>query len=127
MKIVILLPLLLAACGNTWPSGSYVDVQTADTAVLAPAVCDCVSSILPDHATLALAPASGVLPGVLADAVQRSGMTLAPDGQPVVYVVAPVGDGAFIRVTGPRAACSQYFSRTNGQLKIAGPIMVITR
>ncbi len=128
MRAALLLPLLVCACANTWPAGSYIQTgDTADVGVLVPAVSDCLANIVPGTAPVSLAPAKDAMSSVLVDELQRAGRVIQPDGQAVSYVIAPLDAGEFIRVSAPYGACSQYFSRTSGTLKAAGPIMVIAR
>jgi len=126
------LPLLLAGCDAAWPSGSYVSVNARDAARLAPAVADYLASALPSHATVALAPAQ---PGdpmtpVLAEALSHDGITPAPTGRPVQYVVTPLDDGVLLHIAldGGSTAASRYFVRSpDGSLTAAGPMMERTR
>ena len=128
MRIILLAPLLLAACAGSWPAKSYVRMDgDADAAVFAPAVSDCVAEIVLPKSAISLASTQDALTPVLTDELTHKGWTLRPDGQAVSYIVAPLDAGEFIRVAAPRGACSQYFSRATGTLKPAGPIMVIAQ
>lgn len=126
--VILIAPLLLAACAGSWPAGSYVQMGAdTDAMVLAPAVSDCLAEVVPPKSTVSVTTKSDDLSSVLPDQLVRNGLTIRPDGVPVSYVVAPADPGEFIRVSAPHGICSQYFARVSGTLRSAGPLMVATQ
>jgi hypothetical protein len=124
--VILLAPLLLAACGGHWPVAPYLRLGDADPVIVAPAVSDCIAEIVPPKAAVVL-PAEDALTSVLTDDLKRNGIAVRADGQPVTYIIAPADTGEFIRVTAPHGICSQYLARVSGTLRPAGPLMVATQ
>jgi hypothetical protein len=126
LKTLVLAPLLLTACVGSWPAQSYVSMPAeSDTLVLAPAISDCIAEIVPPTSSVALLAQSSVLDEVLIGDMQLAGLTARPDGIAVTYVVAPIGQDAFIRVTADQRTCSQFFFRSAAGLHVGGPQMVL--
>jgi hypothetical protein len=128
-RAVMALPLLLAACGGSWPSGTYVrSISDADATVLAPAVARCLSDILPSRQDVTLAPAASgdTIAPLLGPLLDAAGFTVASGGTPVSYVAAPLDDGVLLRVSvNNRSGASRFFARSaNGVLASAGPTTV---
>jgi hypothetical protein len=128
---LLLAPLLLAACGGSWPSGTYVrSVSEADAPVLAEAVADCLSDTIPSRQDVKPAASSGDPIAPLLDPyLARVGFTVASTGLPVSYVVTPLDDGVLLRISvDNREGATRFFKRSaNGVLAAAGPTTVSTQ
>ena len=135
MKNIVFL-LLLGGCVSQWPANSYSDMTTgADSEIITSAISECTANLVPNHAIVYFgATAADALSLLLPEALSRQGLQNNPSGTPLTYVVASTGtnsqartaEGAFVRVSGPRGTCAQYFSRdSNGVLQSAGPVMVV--
>jgi hypothetical protein len=124
---ILVVPILLGACASPWPSGSYVAVNQDDSAVLAPAIASYLAGAIPTGSAITIEPAKSddLIAPVLAADLDREGVPRSTDGHRVVYVAEPMDDGVFLRVSiDGREGGSRYFSRANGTLSPAGPMMV---
>ena len=129
MRSVLILTVLapLCACAS-WPTGSYVSMGAdADAGVLAPAIADYVSGVVPAGSVATLAQPQGgdaLSPLLMAD-LTRDGVHVGAGGVPVAYVVAPLDQGVLLRITAGTAIASRYYVRnTAGGLQPGGPMMV---
>jgi len=131
-RILMVLPLLLAACsGGSWPSGSYVQsISPDDAKVLAPAVADAVAAILPSKQDIHVQPAGPDDPvaALLPPFLDRADFTETKNGIPVSYVAGPMDEGVLLRVSvDNRDSASRYFVRTSTRiLTPGGPLTVGT-
>jgi len=130
-RTLLALPLLLAGCAGSWPSGSYVQAISPDDAkVLAPAVADCVAAILPSKQDIHTESAGSDDPiaALLPPFLDRAGFTETSTGTAVSYVAGPMDSGVLLRVSVEnRAGSARYFTRaTNGILTPGGPTTVTT-
>jgi type IV secretion system protein TrbH len=124
---VVAFPILLGACASSWPSGSYVAVSRDDAAVLAPVIANYLAGAIPSGAAVSLAPAKSddVMAPMLTVDLDREGVPRTTDGHRVQYIAEPLDGGVFLRVSiDGREGGSRYFSRVNGTLSPAGPMMV---
>jgi hypothetical protein len=128
MKAAILaFPILLGACASSWPSGSYVAVNQDDAAVLAPVIANYLAGAVPSGSAITIEPAKSadLIAPMLAADLDREGIPRSIDGLRVQYVAEPLDDGVFLRVSiDGREGGSCYFSRANGTISPAGPMMV---
>jgi type IV secretion system protein TrbH len=124
---ILALPVLLGACAPSWPSGSYVAVTQDDAAVLAPAIANYVAGAVSagDPVVIVQARSDDLIAPLLASALDREGVPRSADGHLVQYVAGPMDSGVLLRVSiDGREGGSRYFSRTNGTISPAGPMMV---
>jgi hypothetical protein len=129
-RAILALPLLLAACGGSWPSGTYVrSVSEADAPVLAEAVADCLSDTIPSRQDVKLESSGDPIAPLLDPYLARVGFTVASTGLPVSYVVTPLDDGVLLRISvDNREGATRFFKRSaNGVLAAAGPTTVSTQ
>jgi hypothetical protein len=128
MKTAILAcPILLGACMSSWPSGSYVAVNQDDAAVLAPVIANYLAGAISSGSAITIEPAKSddLIAPMLAADLDREGIPRSADGHRVQYIAEPMDGGVFLRVSiDGREGGSRYFSRTNGTISPAGPMMV---
>jgi hypothetical protein len=128
-RFFMALPLMLAGCGVSWPSGSYVaDISDADAKTLAPTIADYVARAVPSNQDVHLVTAGAADPiePIVAANLDREGIGQDARGQPVRYVAAPVDGGVLLRISiGDTQGGSLFYTRAaNGNLVPAGPMMV---
>jgi hypothetical protein len=125
-RAAIALALLLGAC-STWPSGSYVtgDISDSDAQILAAAITDYLAgAVQPGYPVSVAVNEDAILPLLMAD-LDRAGIPRSATGQVVRYVVGPLDDGIFLRVSiDDRGGGSRFFAKSGGSLVTAGPMMV---
>ena len=128
MKAVIMAcPILLGACASPWPSGSYVAVNQDDAVVMVPIIANYLAGAIPSGSAITIEPAKSgdLIASMLAADLDREGIPRSADGHRVQYIVEPMDGGVFLRVSiDDREGGNRYFSRANGTLNPAGPMMV---
>jgi type IV secretion system protein TrbH len=124
---ILVVPILLGACASSWPSGSYVAVNQDDAAVLAPVIANYLAGAIPSGSAITIEPAKSddLIAPMLTENLDREGIPRSVDGHRVQYIAEPMDGGVFLRVSiDGREGGSRYFSRANGTLSPAGPMMV---
>ena len=120
------LALLLGAC-SSWPSGSYVTggISDSDAQLLAAAITDYLAgAVQPGYPVSVAANEDAILPLLTAD-LDRAGILRNATGQVDRYVIAPLNDGIFLRISiDDRGGGGRFFTRSGGSLVAAGPMMV---
>jgi hypothetical protein len=131
MRGLVLMPLLLAACGNTqpWPPGSYAEKVSAQTGVtLGREVAGYVATTLPPGSAVHVARAGtdDQVASVASPILSQSGYTNDTQAHEVTYVAQPVDGGMMLRVSIDNAqGASKFFSvDQTGGLASAGPLTV---
>lgn len=129
MRPVFLLPLLLAGCASSWPSGSYVNsISPADATVIASSISN-YAAVNMARQDIHLVPAPGrndPIATALAADLANEGIEQNAAGKPLVYVAAPMQGGVLLRISVGDSGASRFFARAaNGQIYPAGPMTVM--
>ena len=101
--------------------------QPGRCGVLAPVIANYLAGAIPSGSAITIEPAKSddLIAPMLAADLDREGIPRSADGHRVQYIAEPMDGGVFLRVSiDGREGGSRYFSRTNGTLSPAGPMMV---
>lgn len=134
MRGLILLPLLLAACGtsHSWQSGSYADknISPQQGETLGRTVADYVTATLPQGSAVHVVKAGShdQIASVAAPLLTQAGFTDATSAHQVTYVAQPLEGGMMLRtsIDNAQGASAFYSIGGGGVLTQAGPLTAVT-